>query len=108
MILLVIFLQKRLKTIDFRAIFWSIFKVSIATLLMIPAVQWSKFAISPFVRTDTGVGILLQTIVAILVGIISYSIVAFILRCDEFRLVVRYLPFVGKRLYSINSSRREG
>jgi putative peptidoglycan lipid II flippase len=108
MILLVIFLQKRLKTIDFRAIFWSIFKVGIATLLMIPAVQWSKFAISPFIRTDTGVGILIQALVAILVGIISYSIVAFILRCDEFRLVVRYLPFVGKRLYSINNSRREG
>lgn len=107
MLLLFIFLQRKLKIIDFKSIFLSILKFGIATLFMIPAVQWAKFAISPFIRTDTGVGILIQAIVAILVGIIVYSIVAFILRCEEFRLVVRYLPFIGKRLYSINNVRRE-
>ncbi|MCX6811387.1 MAG: murein biosynthesis integral membrane protein MurJ [Candidatus Berkelbacteria bacterium] len=106
MLLLFIFLQRKLKIIDFKSIFLSILKFGIATLFMIPAVQWSKFAISPFIRTDTGVGILIQALVAILVGIISYSIVAFILRCDEFRLVVRYLPFIGKRLYSVEYDRR--
>ncbi len=74
---------------------------------MFPAVQWAKFAISPFIRTDTGVGILIQALAAILMGIIVYSIVALILRCEEFRLVARYLPFIGKRLYPISYGRRE-
>ncbi|MBU2595221.1 murein biosynthesis integral membrane protein MurJ [Patescibacteria group bacterium] len=106
MILLFIFLQRKLKIIDFKLILFSVFKFGIASLVMIPAVQWSKFAISPFIRTDTGVGILIQATTAVLTGIIVYSVVAFILRCEEFRLVVRYLPFVGKRLYPLEYERR--
>jgi len=106
MILLFIFLQRKLKIIDFKLILFSVFKFGLASLVMIPAVQWSKFAISPFIRTDTGVGILIQATTAVLTGIIVYSVVAFILRCEEFRLVVRYLPFVGKRLYPLEYERR--
>lgn len=106
MLLLAIFLQRKLKIIDFKVIIISTIKFVIATAVLIPAVQWTKFAISPFIRTDTGVGILIQAITAILVGIIVYCLVAFILRCEEFRLVIRYLPFIGKRLYPLEYERR--
>lgn len=106
MFLLAIFLQWKLKIIDFKVIIISTVKFLIATAVLIPAVQWAKFAISPFIRTDTGVGILIQAITAILVGIIVYCLVAFILRCEEFRLVMRYLPFIGKRLYPLEYERR--
>lgn len=106
MILLFIFLQRKLKIIDFKSILIPTFKFILATAILIPAVQWTKFAVSPFIRTDTGVGILIQALAAVLIGIIVYMIVAFILRCEEFRLVIRYLPFIGKRLYSTEYDRR--
>lgn len=107
MLLLFIYLKKKLKIIEIKAILIPVLKFVLATLIMIPAVQWVKFAISPFVRTDTGVGILIQALAAVLVGISVYALVAFILRCEEFRLVVRYMPFIGKRLYPLEYERRE-
>jgi len=106
MFLLFIFLKKKLKIIQFASILIPVLKFVLATLIMVPLVQWAKFAISPFIRTDTGVGILIQAVTAILVGIIVYAIVAFILRCEEFRLLARYLPFIGKRLYPLEYERK--
>ena len=99
-------MKLRQKKISIREIGFSTVKFAFATLFLILAVQWSKFAVAPFVRTDTGIGLLIQTIVAIIFGYLAYAIVAFILRCEEFKWVIRYLPFIGKRLY--NSKRLNG
>lgn len=106
MVLLFIFLKLRQKKISIIEITISVIKFAFATLFLILAVQWSKFAIAPFVRTDTGIGLLIQTIVALIFGYLAYAVVAFILRCEEFKWVIRYMPFIGKRLY--NSRRLNG
>lgn len=107
MVFLFLYLHLRLKDIDLKNIFVSVVKFGIATIFAGIVAQWSKFAIAPFVRTDTGVGILIQTVVVIIFGILAYLLVTFLLRCEEYKLVMRYMPVIGKRLYNSQSKRSD-
>lgn len=82
-IVLWVFLRFLAGGLDEKHIIWSVIKVSIATLAMAVVTQFMKYGIEPYFGTQTFVGIFLQGLIAGLVGISVFIIVALALRSQE-------------------------
>jgi putative peptidoglycan lipid II flippase len=83
LILLWVFLKKRIKNLDEKYIAISLLKFSIAGIFMALATQGMKYVVEPFFGTDTFVGIFLQGFIAGIVGLGIYSLICLWLKSPE-------------------------
>lgn len=83
LIILWIFLRISTGSLNELKISWSVLKIIIATLAMVIVTQFMKYGIEPFFGTQTFVGVFLQGLIAGLVGIAVFIVVALALRSPE-------------------------
>jgi putative peptidoglycan lipid II flippase len=83
MFLLFWVLHSRLGNLDDLRIINCLIKITIASIIMSFAVQGAKYAIAPQVNMQTGVGVGLQTLGSIAVGVAVYFTAALVLKCQE-------------------------
>lgn len=76
-------LRVKLGYLDDNRIMWSTIKIVLASIGMAGLVQLAKYQIAPFVDMQTGVGILLQTVGAVIVGALGYFLLAMLFRSPE-------------------------
>jgi len=86
-ILLFVFLRKKVKILDFKKTYKSILKILFSTLLMGIIVYIGLYISSAFLPMDKVLGILLQILIATILGILSYGFFSFLLKCEEPRTI---------------------
>jgi len=86
-VLLLIFFQKRIGDFDKKEIFDSLKKIILASIFLIFLTYFSLYLLANFLNTHTVFGILVQTILAGLVGLISYFFVTFYLKSPEIKTI---------------------
>lgn len=90
--LLSLILEKRVGVLKDKKIFYFVLKIIGATVAMGLAVQGVKYLIAPWVNMQTGVGVLAQTLGASLAGGVVYLGFGFLLKCEEVKLIKKFLP----------------
>lgn len=85
--LLVIFLKRKTKILDFGKIYKSGLKILISTLLMGVIVYMSLHISSIFLPMDKVLGILWQVFIASTLGILSYGFFSLLLKCEEPKII---------------------
>jgi len=83
--LLLIFLKKNIKEINFKEIFQSFLKIIFGSFLMVLFVYFSLYFLDNFLNTQTFLGLFFQTIGAFLVGFSIYILTNFILKSPELK-----------------------
>jgi len=83
--LLLIFLKKNIKEINFKEIFQSFLKIILGSFLMVLFVYFSLYFLDNFLNTQTFLGLFFQTIGAFLVGFSIYILTNFILKSPELK-----------------------
>ncbi|PIP17755.1 MAG: murein biosynthesis integral membrane protein MurJ [Parcubacteria group bacterium CG_4_10_14_0_8_um_filter_35_7] len=105
MALLLIFLKIRLRDLDDKKILTSTFKIIIASFIMAVVVQAIKYVIEPFVNMQTFLGVVIQGLVAGMVGLVVFVVISLILKSPEmigFKEKIEHkffrirLPFIGE------------
>jgi putative peptidoglycan lipid II flippase len=82
-ILLFVLLKIKVKGIGRDGILTTLFKISIASLIMGVAVQYAKTFMAGLVDMQTFVGILSQGTVALLFGLLAFTLVGYLLKTEE-------------------------
>jgi putative peptidoglycan lipid II flippase len=100
-IMLWLALRKQTKNLDEKRIIIAVLKISIATLAMAIVTQFMKYGIEPYFGTRTFIGIFLQGLIAGLVGIIIFIVVACALKSQE---MYTFLNAFKKRLYRLKTN----
>ncbi len=90
--LLIILLRKKIKDIDGLKIFFSALKILLASVVAGFGIQIAKYFSASFLDIETGTGILSQAIIAGLIGIGLFLLIARVLNCEELKLLSRWLP----------------
>jgi len=85
--LLVSFLKRKIKILDFRKIYFPFFKVLVSTVLMAILVYLTLQISSLFLAMDKVSGIFLQTFFATIVSIFSYGLFSYLLKSQEPRII---------------------
>lgn len=85
--LLVSFLKRKIKVLDFRKIYSSFFKVLVSTVLMAILVYLTLQISSLFLPTNKVSGIFLQAFFATIVGIFSYGLFSYLLKSQEPKVI---------------------
>jgi putative peptidoglycan lipid II flippase len=85
--LLVSFLKKKIKILDFRKIYFPFFKVLVSAVLMAILVYLTLQISALFLATNKVSGIFLQTFFAAVVGIFSYGLFSYLLKSQEPRII---------------------
>ena len=85
--LLVSFLKKKTKILDFRKIYSSFLKILVSSILMAILVYLTLQIFSLFLATNKVSGIFLQTFFAAVVGIFSYGLFSYLLKSQEPRVI---------------------
>jgi len=85
--LLVSFLKKKTKILDFRKIYSSFFKILVSTVLMAILVYLTLQISALFLATNKVSGIFLQIFFAAVVGIFSYGFFSLFLKCEEPKII---------------------
>jgi putative peptidoglycan lipid II flippase len=85
--LLLVFLKKKIRILDFKRIYKSVLKILVSTLLMGVIVYVSLHISSIFLSMDRDLGILLQVFIATTLGILSYGFFSLLLRCEEPKVI---------------------
>jgi len=91
MIMLIIFLRKKIGNLDEKKIIVSISKIILITIMMGAVVQGSKYFLALGVDMNTFVGIFIQGTVSAVVGIVFYFVMALVFRCDEVKIITGWL-----------------
>jgi len=91
MVLLIIFLRKKIGNLDERKIMISIMKIIVITAMMGAVVQAAKYFLALGVDMDTFVGIFIQGSVSAVIGLVFYLIMALVFRCDEINIITNWL-----------------
>jgi len=86
-VLLLTFLKKKIKILDFKKIYKSVLKILIATFFMGVVVYIGLQVSSMLLPMDKVLGILLQIFMATILGILSYSFFSLLLKCREPRII---------------------
>lgn len=81
------YLRQKLSHFETIRILTSLAKIVLASLVMGVTVYGTLHLVALFVNTRTGLGLLIQTLAAILVGLIVYFKAASLLRCEEIKTV---------------------
>lgn len=89
-LLLFYFLQKKVGALDFSEILNSFSKTSFASLVMGVFVYFTLHFIAPLVNMETFLGILLQTLCGVGVGLIVFFYITYFLKMEEFQLVKNF------------------
>ncbi len=76
-------LYNRLGEMDDLRLINSLIKILIASLIMSFTVQGAKYVIAPQVNMQTGIGVGLQALGSMIIGIAVYFAIALILKCEE-------------------------
>lgn len=84
MILLFIFLRKKLKSLDEKNIVVSFSKVFLVSILTGAVIQLSKTKVALLVDIDTFVGIFLQLFISLAIGIFIFSLASYAVKLEEF------------------------
>jgi putative peptidoglycan lipid II flippase len=86
-VLLLTFLKKKIKILDFKKTYKSVLKVLIATFFMGIVVYIGLQFSSMILPMDKVLGILLQIIITVILGILSYGFFSLLLKCREPRII---------------------
>jgi len=97
MLLLTIFLKRKLKHLDGRRIFSSTLRFFIIAAIMTLLAQWAKYLVDPLVDLSRGIGVLAQFLIVSISGILIYLILAYIFKVEEFNIIFRIFPFVRRK-----------
>jgi hypothetical protein len=84
---LLTFLKKKIKILDFKKTYKSVLKVLIATFFMGIVVYIGLQFSSMILPMDKVLGILLQIIITVILGILSYGFFSLLLKCREPRII---------------------
>jgi len=82
-ILLWLMLRRRLGTLKESLALQSLFKISAAAIVMAIIIQALKFPLSQIFNLDTFIGVLLQGLIAGLIGLLVYGVILYFLRLEE-------------------------
>lgn len=93
MLLLLLILRKRMGDMGDQKTSYTVLKIVGATVFMGLAIQGTKYLIAPWVNMQTGVGVLAQTLGAALLGAVVYLGLGFLLKCEEVKIVKKFLPW---------------
>jgi putative peptidoglycan lipid II flippase len=84
MVLLFIFLQKKLGGLDRKNIFISFLKIGLASFLAGAAIQLVKSKVGFLVNIDTFPGIFFQLCLSFVIGVLVFSLTSYVLKSEEF------------------------
>lgn len=87
MIILIILLKRKLIKIDGATILKSLFKISLATILMGFVVYEVLIFTGPRISPNSFIGLVIQTGMALILGLIAYFGSVIILKCKEFKII---------------------
>lgn len=90
-IILIIFLKRKIGALDEFKIIISILKIIFITFLMSVIVYGTLYLVAPLVNMQKFWGIMVQTICAIITGIVSYLFFAWLLHCEEMKSLNQFL-----------------
>jgi putative peptidoglycan lipid II flippase len=93
LLLLFIILKKQVGNLDEKRILRSTLKIVCLSFLMALAIQFVKYQIVSLVNMQTFLGVLIQFLVASLIGGIFYFILSLIFEYEEVWIIKRYLKF---------------
>lgn len=94
--LLWIGLRLRAGSLDEKHVLWSVFKISVATLIMAIVTQFMKFGIEPYFGTTTFIGVFLQGLIAGLVGIAVFIVAGLALKSQE---MITFINSMKRRIF---------
>jgi len=97
MLLLLIYLKKKIKHLDGKKILESTARFVIITAAMTAVAQYLKFIIDPYVNLTHGVGVLTQFLFVSLISLAVYFLLAYIFNIEEFDIFTRLFPFIKRR-----------
>jgi len=86
-LLLLIFFQKKIGDFDKKEILTSFKKIIISSFFLIFSTYFSLYFFARFLNTRTVFGLLIQTILAGLIGAIFYLLVTFYLKSPEIKTI---------------------
>jgi len=103
MLLLLILFRKKLGYFDDKKIIKSFFKIILASVMMGAAVWLAKYIIAQGVNMQTFIGIFIQGVLAGIIGILTYLIIAVIFRMDEIKIITEWIFKTKKQLTNNNN-----
>jgi putative peptidoglycan lipid II flippase len=86
-ILLLIFLRKKIENLRLFEIWYSLKKILLSTLLMVIFVYFTIYLLVNFLNIKTLIGVFIQTIFAILIGLLIYILVTILLGSPELKTI---------------------
>jgi len=107
MLLLLILIRRKLGYFDDKKIIKSFVKIVIASILMGGIVWLSKYIIAQGVNMQTFIGIFIQGILAGIVGIFAYLIIAVIFRMDEIKIITEWIFKTKKQIVNGQENNHE-
>lgn len=96
-LLLLIFLHRKIGDFHLKKIFISLFKSFLASIVMAFGVYFTLQIMANIVDMKTGVGILIQMVSAILTGVLIYVFMAHLLKLSEVKTLLKQLCFCFKK-----------
>jgi putative peptidoglycan lipid II flippase len=87
MILLLVFLHVRLKTLNAHSIAWSLVKITTASFVMAVVIQFGKEIVGAQAKIDTFLEVFAQLLGAGCIGIATYLLLSAVLKIEEFRVL---------------------
>jgi len=106
-ILLLLFLKRRITDFPLKEIVLSFKKILLASVLMSVIVYLTLFLISLNLNVLTVLGILIQAVIAMLVGVLSYWFFGYLLKIEELRYFhIKLRSILKKKKLSIPSADR--
>ena len=91
LVILYFILIKQVGDLENRQIFLSTAKIIVLSILMGLSVQLVKHQIAPWLNMQTFWGVLIQVLIAVIVGGIFYFIMSLACRCEEVKILKDYL-----------------
>lgn len=107
MLLLLIFIRKKVGYLDDTKIIRSALKIILASIFMAAIVWLSKYIIALGVNMQTFIGIFIQGVLAGIIGILAYLIMAVIFRMDEIKIITDWLFKAKKQIVNGQDNNHE-
>jgi putative peptidoglycan lipid II flippase len=84
--LLLFFLNKKIKNLRLKQIRSSFWKILIACLFLAVSTFLTLIVVADFVNMETFIGVLLQTVIAAVAGVVTYLLITFLFDSPEFEI----------------------
>jgi len=108
MLLLLVMLRVKIGYLDDNRIVRSTFKIVFASAALAIVIQRIKYFIAPMVDMQTFWGIFIQTVVAAIVGVLVYLVVAIVLQSEEVGVIRRWLVNAKNQLFNHSAKIKNG